>query len=112
MIIGKFIHEDDGYTGVIYSIGLACRDVTFIPVPVKQGNGPDFVILGSNGDDECEFGVAWAKTSKKDKPYLSVKLDSPALVQPINCALTQQANGTHNLVWSRDARKEDEQATA
>ena len=68
-------------------------------MPVKQGSGPDFVVLGQSRDGQFELGAAWAKTSKKDKPYLSVKLDGPTLVQPINCALTKQADGSHALVW-------------
>jgi uncharacterized protein (DUF736 family) len=43
---------------------------------------------------------------------LSVKLDSPALNAPINCALTKQANGSHALVWNREARKDEEQSAA
>lgn len=45
-------------------------------------------------------------------PSLSVRLDGPALPPPINYALTKQADGSHALVWNRDARKDDEQAAA
>ena len=55
-----------------------------------------------------ELGAAWAKTSKAGKPYLSVKLDGPTLVAPINCALTKQANGPFALVWNRKDAKADE----
>jgi uncharacterized protein (DUF736 family) len=37
-----------------------------------------------------EIGAAWKKTSKTGKPFLSVKLEGPTLVQPINCALTRR----------------------
>ena len=112
MKIGTFTHEGDGYTGSIATAGLNIAEVSFSPMPIKQGSGPDFVVLGATGGEQFELGAAWAKTSKKDKPYLSVKLDSPALNAPINCALTQQADGSHALVWNRDARKDDEQAAA
>jgi uncharacterized protein (DUF736 family) len=84
---------------------------------VKQGNGPDFVVVGVCYGEEFELGAAWAKTSKtskKGKPYLSVRLDSPAFVDPINCALTKQADGSHALVWSRKDSNEsaEEQAAA
>jgi uncharacterized protein (DUF736 family) len=114
MKIGNFTQQGEGYIGSIRTAGLAVADVVFSPMPVKQGSGPDFVVLGAGDDGEqFELGAAWAKTSKKDKPYLSVKLDSPALVQPINCALTDQANGNHALVWNRkDAKADEPQAEA
>jgi uncharacterized protein (DUF736 family) len=114
MIIGKFTQQDDCYTGDIHGIGFGCWDVKFSPVPAKIGNGPDFVVITAprEASSEFELGAAWAKTSKKGKPYLSVRLDSPALVAPINCALTKQADGSHALVWNRDARKNDEEQAA
>lgn len=114
MIIGNFTQQDDGYTGDIFGIGFGCRDVTFSPVPAKIGNGPDFVAISTPGEGtgEFELGAAWAKTSKKGKPYLSVKLDSPALNAPINCALTKQPDGSHVLVWNRNSRKDGEEQAA
>lgn len=110
MMIGKFTRQDDGYTGSIATVGLSIAEVTFSPMPIKQGSGPDFIVLGAVEGEQLELGAAWAKTSKKDKPYLSVKLDGPTLVQPINCALTKQADGSHALVWKR--KDDDEAAVA
>src|SRR6516225_11264340 len=102
MKIGTFTQHGGGYTGWINTAGLCLEAVTFSAMPLKQGSGPDFVILGSAGDDEFELGAAWAKTSKKKgKAYLSCKLDSPAFVAPINCALIEQTDGSHALVWNR-----------
>jgi uncharacterized protein (DUF736 family) len=112
MMIGKFTQDGEGYTGSINTAGLSIAYVTFSPMPVKQGSGPDFVVLADGEGEQFELGAAWAKTSKKDKAYLSVKLDGPTLVAPINCALTKQADGSHALVWSRDSRKDEEQAAA
>jgi uncharacterized protein (DUF736 family) len=115
MVIGKFTQQGDVYTGRLYSIGFACEYVTFSPVPAKLGKGPDFVVLGvpfEQDESEFELGAAWAKTSKAGKAYLSVKLDGPSLVQPIHCALTKQQDGSHALVWNREARKDDEQSAA
>jgi uncharacterized protein (DUF736 family) len=110
MIIGKFTQQENGYMGSINTAGLGLADVTFSPVPAKQGSGPDFVILALGDDGQkFELGAAWAKTSKKDKPYLSVKLDGPTLVAPIHCALTKQGDGSYALVWNRKAA-DDEQA--
>jgi uncharacterized protein (DUF736 family) len=111
MIIGKFSQQDgNGYKGSIATAGLYVPDVTFAPVPAKRGEGPDFVVLGNTRAEEFELGAAWAKTSKKDKPYLSVKIDGPTLAAPIHCALTRQSDGSYVLVWSRkpdEARPDD-----
>lgn len=116
MIIGKFTQNGSGYTGSIATAGLAIADVNFTPVPAKRGDGPDFVVLGDTRSENFELGAAWAKTSKKDKPYLSVKIDGPTLATPIHCALTKQSDGSYALVWSRrpdDAAAEpDHQAAA
>jgi uncharacterized protein (DUF736 family) len=113
MKIGTFTQQEDGYTGLIDTAGLRVADVTFSPMPVKQGSGPDFIILAAGDDDSFEVGAAWKKTSKAGKPYLSVKLDSPAFVTPINCALIPNNGGSHTLVWNRkDDAPADEQAAA
>jgi len=101
MMIGKFTQHDNSYTGSINTAGLSIPEATFSPVPVKRGDGPDFVVLGTVLGEDFELGAAWSKTSKKDKPYLSVKIDGPTLAAPINCALTKQIDGSWALVWSR-----------
>jgi uncharacterized protein (DUF736 family) len=108
----SFTQYGEGYTGSINTFGLSFAAVTFSPMPVKQGSGPDFVVIGTIIGAEFEIGAAWAKTSKAGKPYLSVKLEGPTLVHPIHCALTKQQDGSHALVWNREARKDDEQAAA
>ncbi len=112
MIIGNFTRYDDGYAGSIYGIGFGLPYVTFSPVPAKQDNGPDFLVITRPPIDNAdyEFGAAWAKTSKAGKPYLSVKLDGPMLAQPINCALIKQPNGSQALVWTRKDSAADEQS--
>jgi uncharacterized protein (DUF736 family) len=113
MIIGNFTdHGDQVFAGRIYGIGISIPFAVFRPT-TKSGNGPDYVVFGGTSEDEGNFelGAAWRKTSKKGKAYLSVKLDSPALVAAINCALTEQPNGSHALVWNR-REEADEQAAA
>ena len=51
-------------------------------------------------------------SSKAGKAYLSVKLDSPFLPEPVNCALIKQSDEAHALVWNRDDRKADEEQAA
>jgi len=114
MLIGKFTQEGDGYKGRIYGPHWRGVFVVFSPVPAKQGNGPDFVVIGEiEGDgDDYEVGAAWKKTSKAGKAYLSVKLDSPFLPEPVNCALIKQPDGSYGLVWNRDRKADEEQAAA
>jgi len=110
MIIGNFTQDEQGYTGVITTAGLSIPEVEFRPVPAKQGNGPDYVVFGTYDSQDFELGAAWTKISKKGKTYLSVKLDSPASPEPINCALVARANGSHALVWQRKDAEADEPA--
>ena len=63
---------------------------------------PDFrVVAGA-----AEIGAAWRRTRKgTDEPYLSVKLDDPALPQPIWGALLEATDdGPARLIWRRDRR--------
>src|SRR3954454_21498853 len=110
MIIGKFTQKGEVYAGNLYGIGFAIEHVVFSPVSAKQGNGPDFVVFGATHEDEpeIELGAAWAKISKAGKAYLSVKLDSPVLVTPLNGALTRQQDGSYALVWNRREAKAGE----
>src|SRR3954447_14044204 len=107
MIIGKFTQKGEVYAGKLYGIGFAIEHVVFSPVSAKQGNGPDFLVTGAPHGDEAatDLGAAWAKTSKPGNAYLSVKLDSPVLVTPINGALTRQQDGSYALVWNRKEAK-------
>jgi uncharacterized protein (DUF736 family) len=111
MIIGNFKQQDEGYAGFLYSIGLGLPHVVVRPVPAKVGNGPNFALFATFYEEgEFEIGAAWAKTSKAGKAYLSIKLDGPMLFQPINCALIQQQDGTHALVWNRKEADSDQAA--
>src|SRR5271169_5135667 len=101
MRIGNFTAEDNGgYTGQLDALGLTISEMTFCPVKDKEGDGPDFTIIGYGECDDAtmfehaikfeagepvhspityEVGAAWKKVSQKGKPYLSVKLDGPTL---------------------------------
>jgi uncharacterized protein (DUF736 family) len=131
MMIGKFRAKGDGYIGQLDALGLTVADMTFRPVLDKQGDGPDFIVIGYGEPPEpedltemepgklysntYEVGAAWKKTSKKGNPYLSVKLDGPTLAAPINCALIGRKDGTFRLIWTRKDGEEsaaEEQAAA
>jgi uncharacterized protein (DUF736 family) len=113
MLIGKFTAEGDGYKGWIEAFALKVDGVRIMPMTAKLGAGPDYVVSGETDADmpeeieTYELGAAWKKTSKKGKPYLSVKLDGPTLAAPINCALTQLQDGSYGLIWNRRDKDED-----
>ena len=53
-------------------------------------------------DNGAELGAGWKKTSRDGKAYMSVKLDSPFSLKPINAALFEGRNGGEwQLVWQR-----------
>jgi uncharacterized protein (DUF736 family) len=99
MIIGNFKKQAKGYTGDLITLTHRGK-LVFAPAT----RGVDYQVTL----DGTEVGVAWQKTARESgKAYLSVKLDSPFLSAPINCALVAQDDGGHILVWSRDDRKQD-----
>lgn len=99
MIIGKFTQAHDGYVGNLVTLTHRGK-LLFEP----KSKGADYQITL----DGIEVGAAWKKTGRESgKAYLSVKLDSPFLPAPVNCALMAQDDGSHILVWTRDDRKQD-----
>jgi uncharacterized protein (DUF736 family) len=99
MIIGNFKTQDEGYTGNLITL---THQGTLVFEPKTKGADYQITL------DGIEVGAAWKKTGRESgKAYLSVKLDSPFLPAPVNCALMAQDNGTHILVWTRDERKQD-----
>jgi uncharacterized protein (DUF736 family) len=112
MKIGTFTKDGTTYIGRIFGREWRGMSVTLTEVPEKKGNGPDYVAFAHDDAGAFEIGAAWRKTSKAGKPYLSVKLDSPSLIAPINAAVVTQDDGSHALVWNRDARKDDEEQAA
>lgn len=99
MIIGTFELVDGSYIGMIDTLNGSIA-TTIHP----QERGPDYLV--SSVESKGEFGAAWKRTSRERKPYLSVRLDSPFLAGPINCALIEQEDGSHSLVWNRRRQPE------
>jgi len=98
MIIGTFTKKNEGYTGKLVTLTHS-QALTFEPAE----KGVDFRVKFGT----VEVGAAWKKTARESgKAYLSVKLDSPFLPAPVNCALMEQDDG-YILVWTRDDRKQD-----
>jgi uncharacterized protein (DUF736 family) len=98
MIIGTFTKQAKGYSGELVTLTHRGK-LTFTPA----SKGADYQVTL----DGIEVGAAWKKTARESgTAYLSVKLDSPFLPKPVNCALMPQDDGSHILVWSRDDRRQ------
>jgi uncharacterized protein (DUF736 family) len=98
MIIGTFNKQAKTYAGELITLTHRGK-LVFTPA----SKGADYQVTL----DGIEVGAAWKKTGKESgKAYLSVKLDSPFLPKPVNCALMPQDDGSQILVWSRDDRRQ------
>ena len=103
-VIGTFTAVKDGYAGTIRTLTLNAR-VKVIANDRKEGDSaPNFRIMAGVN----EIGVAWRRTKQgTEVTYLRVKLDDPALPQPIWGALLEATeDGIARLVWRRDKRDE------
>lgn len=97
--IGTFRKADGEYEGAIFTLALQAMSVRIVPTESASGNAPSHrVMMG-----KIEIGAAWSKTTKDDRPYLSVKLDDPSFVAPIFAQLFDGNDGEHDLVWSRQS---------
>jgi uncharacterized protein (DUF736 family) len=99
-VIGTFSAVKDGYVGTIRTLTLSAK-VRLIAHDHKDGDGaPDFRIMAG----AAEIGAAWRKTKQgSEESYLRVKLDDPALAQPIWGALLEATeDGVVRLIWRRD----------
>ena len=103
-VIGTFTAVRDGYAGTIRTLTLNAR-VDVVANDDKEGDkAPDFRILAGGN----EIGVGWRRTKQgTEETSLRVKLDDPALPQPIWGALLEATeDGIVRLVWRRDKRDE------
>ncbi len=96
--IGSFTKDDNGvFTGTIRTLTLNAK-ASIKPSSKDHDKAPDYRVTTSAG---VEFGAGWTKTSREDRPYVSVKLDDPSLPAPIYATLVEGEGGTQNLIWSR-----------
>lgn len=95
--IGTFVKDDSGAcSGTIKTLTLDIRGVQIRPLKKERDRTPDFQVLVG----QTEIGVAWIKTSARDRQYLLVKLDDPSFPAPIYARLLEQDN-RYTLMWSR-----------
>ena len=96
-IIGTFTKTEDGYTGSIRTLTLNAK-VKIVPTEEKKNeNSPDFRILAGT----LEIGAGWQKTSRANRPYVSVSIDDPAFAAAIHANLIEAETGEVNLIWTR-----------
>jgi uncharacterized protein (DUF736 family) len=95
--IGSFKRGANGeIAGTIRTLTLNLK-AAFRPSETDNEKAPDYRIFAGG----MEFGAAWKKTSREDRPYLSVKLDDPSFPAPVYASLIEGENGEQKLVWSR-----------
>ncbi|WP_296595508.1 DUF736 family protein [Phenylobacterium sp.] len=95
--IGTFSQAEDGsFHGAIRTLTLNVKAVTIRPIERTGDKAPDHRVLAGPTD----IGAAWTVTRPGKPPCLSVRIDEPSLPAPLN-ALLVEANGAHQLRWSR-----------
>ena len=94
--IGTFNRDGDQFSGAIITLALKAK-ATIQPISKANDQAPDYRVFAGG----AEIGAAWNKTSKGERPYLSVKLDDPSFAGAIYCRLIELETGKHQLVWSR-----------
>ena len=95
--IGTFTTDKDGFTGTLRTLTL---NVKVKLVPNDKGNhesAPDYRLQAAGHD----IGAAWKKTSKAERPYISVTLDDPSFPATVYARLIEGEDGAHDLIWSR-----------
>jgi uncharacterized protein (DUF736 family) len=97
-IIGSFTRDETGaFSGNIRTLSLSVK-AAIKPAHKDTDKAPDYRVMNGGG---VEFGAGWTKTSREDRPYMSVKLDDPSLPAPIYATLVEGDGGSFNLIWSR-----------
>jgi uncharacterized protein (DUF736 family) len=95
MIIGRYEKSGDDFLGSLETLTFKLNPVRL----VRLEKGADYAV---HGPDDCELGAAWVKGGQFGD-YLSVKLDCPSLLAPINAimALKPSNEGFYFLRWQR-----------
>jgi uncharacterized protein (DUF736 family) len=99
MIIGRFQRDGNGYSGSIETLAFQLNPVRL----VKRDKGADFAVTGP---DDGELGAAWRKAGEFGD-FLSIKLDCPSLLAPINAVMPLKADddGFYPLRWRRRSER-------
>lgn len=99
MDIGQFRIDGESFIGRLVTLAIDIT-VTIEPVPEAVRRGPDFKVRHNHR----EIGAAWRRLSRNGTAFISVVLDDPAFVSPIQAALFQPRDADPDqwpLVWER-----------
>lgn len=103
MKIGQIVKTANGFEGTLHTLSVKAS-LQLVPTESDNEKAPAFRVMA----DGAEIGAAWEKTSKNDKPYLSVKLDDPAFAAPVYAVASVPAEGEPSeLRFERRKKKED-----
>jgi uncharacterized protein (DUF736 family) len=99
-VIGTFSAVNDGYAGIIHTLGINAQLRILANDRKEKESAPDFRVLLSN----TEIGAAWRKTRQgSEQTYLRVRIDDPSWPQPIWAILLEATeDGIVRLIWRRD----------
>ena len=97
-VIGKFQSAGAEIVGEIYTINVSLSNVRIVKedAPANE-DAPNYRVYAGR----AEIGAAWNKTSRENRPYLSLKIDDPSFGAPLFASLFQDSPGEYNLVWTR-----------
>jgi uncharacterized protein (DUF736 family) len=102
MIIGIFRKSGDGYVGRLRSLTLDV-DLALVPAQMLDNdNAPAWrLFLGSEGEG-AEIGAGWNRVGEVAGAYISVKIDDPALAEPMRADLLHsgQKGDERYVLWS------------
>jgi uncharacterized protein (DUF736 family) len=94
--LGRFQRADGGYVGDMRTLTIE-HEVRIVPIVKVNDKSPDHRVF--LGDLEC--GAAWRLADDRGGGVLSVKLDDPALAEPIYARLVRGQDDDFLLVWNR-----------
>jgi uncharacterized protein (DUF736 family) len=96
-LIGTFIPQGEGFSGSLQTLTHVVA-LKFVGNDKESDSAPDYRVLTGNG---YEVGAAWRRTSRAQRPYLSVSLDDPSFPAPLYARLVEYEAGVFHLLWTR-----------
>lgn len=97
-VIGKFQTAGAEIIGEIFTINVQLQNVRLVREEAPANDdAPAYRIYAGR----AEIGAAWNKTSRDNRPYLSLKLDDPSFAAPLFAIMFQDEPGEYSLVWTR-----------
>ena len=108
-LIGIFAPTPDGFSGRIKTL-LFDAEIALTRASERTAeNAPDYRISLGAVVGGPVIGAAWSRKADKGGDYISLLIDDPFLVTPINAVLfpTDRPNVAHHLYWTRPGRRDE-----